>query len=145
LKNENETLEAEKARMSEELKDFSSTRQEVEALRKERDSLEIVAACLKEKEEVEAEAIILRKNASEAGRARGLAVQRAEKADDIADCLRKELDAERASAAAIQTHLQEVEAEAAAVIGLYSGLLAQFGGSTSALLTAAMSELAWHG
>jgi hypothetical protein len=40
-------------------------------------------------------------------------VQRAEKAEDIADHLRKELDAERVSAAAMQTQLQKVEAEAA--------------------------------
>jgi hypothetical protein len=60
-------------------------------------------------------------------------VQQAKKVEDIADRLRKELDAERASAAAMQTRLQKAEAEAAAVTGLYSGSLAQFGGSTSAL------------
>jgi len=61
-----------------------------------------------------------------------LAVQRAEKAEDIADRLRKELDVERTSAAVVQTRMQKAEAEAAGVIGLYSGSLAQFGGSTSA-------------
>jgi len=59
-------------------------------------------------------------------------VQRAKKAEDIADRLCKELDAERVSAAAMQTQLQKAKANAAAVIRLYSGSLAQFGGSTSA-------------
>jgi len=59
-------------------------------------------------------------------------VLRAEKAEDIADRLRKELDAERASAAAMQTRMQRAEAEAAAVVGLYTDSMAQFGGSTSA-------------
>jgi hypothetical protein len=69
-------------------------------LRKERDALKVGVDCLKkEKEEIEAEAAILRKNASEVGRSRDLAVQRAEKADDIANRLHKELDAERASVA----------------------------------------------
>ena len=124
-------MEAEKAHLSEELKDFSSTRQEAEALRKERDGLKVGADSLKkEKEEIEAEATNLHKNVSEVERARDLAVQRAEKADDITERLRKELDAEHVSVAAMQTRLQE--AEAVAVIGLYSGSLAQFGGSTSA-------------
>ena len=66
------------------------------------------------------------------GRAKDLAVQQAEKVEDIADRLRKELDAELTSTTAVQTRVQKAEAEAAAVIGLYSGSLAQFGGSTSA-------------
>ena len=86
----------------------------------------------KEKEDAEASAAVLRASASEAEKAKDLAVQRAEKAEDIADRLRKELDAERTSAAAVQTRMQKAEAEAAAIIGLYSGSLAQFGGSTSA-------------
>ena len=37
LKKENETLEVEKARLTEEVKEFSSVRREIESLRKERD------------------------------------------------------------------------------------------------------------
>ena len=85
----------------------------------------------KEKEEAEASAAILRESIFEVERARDSAVERAEKADDIADRLRAELEAEHVSAAAMQTRLQRAEAEAAAVIGLYSGSLAQFGGNTS--------------
>jgi hypothetical protein len=61
-----------------------------------------------------------------------LAVERAEKAEGIAGRLREELDAERTSAAALQTRMRKAEEEAAAVVGLYSSSLAQFGGSTSA-------------
>ena len=102
-------------------------------MRKERDELKVGLEVLRmDQGEVEASAAILRESASEAGRARDLAVLRAEKAKDIADRLHKELDAECVSAAVMQTRLQKVEAEAVAVIGLYSGSLAQFGGSTSA-------------
>ena len=133
LKKENETLEAEKARLSEEVQGFSSIRQEVEELRVERDQLKAWSeAFKKEKEDAEASVVVLRASATEAEKAKDLAVQRAKKAKDIADRLRKELDAERTSAAAVQTRMQKAEAEAAAVIGLYSGSLAQFGGSTSA-------------
>jgi len=86
----------------------------------------------KEKEDVEASAAVLRTSATKAGRARDLALQRAEKVEDIADRLCKELDAERASAAVMETCMQKAEAEAAAVVGLYTDSLAQFGGSTSA-------------
>ena len=133
LKRENETLEAEKARLSEEVKGFSFIRLEVKSLRKERDDYKSGSEALrKEKEDAEASAAILRTSATEVGRARDLAVQRAEKAEDIADRLRKNLDAERASAAAMQTRMLKVEAEAAADVGLYTDSLAQFGGSTSA-------------
>ncbi|XP_021315120.1 uncharacterized protein LOC110434730 [Sorghum bicolor] len=133
LKKENETLEAEKARLSEEVKEFSSVRREIESLRKERDDYKAGSEVLKkEKEDAEASAAVLRTNVTEAGRARDLALQRAKKAEDIADRLRKELDAERTSAAELQTRMQKAEAEAAAIVGLYADSLAQFGGSTSA-------------
>ncbi|XP_021315213.1 uncharacterized abhydrolase domain-containing protein DDB_G0269086-like [Sorghum bicolor] len=96
LKKENETLEAEKARLSEEVKDFSSVRREVDSLRKERDDYKAGSEVLKkEKEDAEASAAVLRTSIAEAGRVRDLALQRAEKAEDIAERLRKELDAER--------------------------------------------------
>jgi len=133
LKKENETLEAEKARLSEEIKGFSSIRREVESLKKERDDYKTGSEAMrKEKEDAEASAAVLRTSATEARRARDLALQRAKKAEDIADRLRKELDAERASAATMQTRMQKAEAEAAAIVGLYTDSLAQFGGSTSA-------------
>ena len=95
-------MEAEKARLSEEVKGFSSIRLEVESLRKERDDYKAGSEVLrKEKEDAEASAAVLRTSATDARRARDLAVQRAEKAEDIADRLCKELDAERASAAAM--------------------------------------------
>jgi len=78
----------------------------------------------KEKEDAEASAAVLRTSATEAERARDLALQRAEKAEDIAEGLRKELDAERESAAAMQTRMQKAEAEAADVVGLYTNSLA---------------------
>ena len=133
LKKENETLEVEKARLTEEVKEFSSVRREIESLRKERDDYKAGSEVLKkEKEDAEASAAVLRTNVTEAGRARDLALQRAEKAEDIADRLRKELDAERTSAAELQTRVQKAEVEAAAIVGLYADSLAQFGGSTSA-------------
>ncbi|XP_021321605.1 uncharacterized abhydrolase domain-containing protein DDB_G0269086-like [Sorghum bicolor] len=96
LKKENETLEAEKARLSEEVKEFSSVRREVDSLRKERDDYKAGSEALKkEKEDAEASAAVLRTSVAEAGRVRDLALQRAEKAEDIAERLRKELDAER--------------------------------------------------
>ncbi|XP_021317600.1 uncharacterized abhydrolase domain-containing protein DDB_G0269086-like [Sorghum bicolor] len=96
LKKENETLEAEKARLSEEVKEFSSVRREVDSLRKERDDYKAGSAVLKkEKEDAEASAAVLRTSIAEAGRVRDLALQRAEKAEDIAERLRRELDAER--------------------------------------------------
>jgi len=102
LKKGNETLEAEKARLSEEVKGFASIRQEVEALRKEREELKLGSEVLrKEKEDAEASAVVLRMSASEAEKVKDLAVQRAGKAEDIADRLSKELDAERTSAAAV--------------------------------------------
>jgi len=126
LKKENENLEAEKARLSEEIKGFSSIWREVESL-KERDDYKAGSEAMrKEKEDVEASAAVLHTSATEAGRATDLALQWAEKAKDIADRLCKELDAERASAAAKQTRMQKVEAEAAAVVGLYTDSLAQF-------------------
>ena len=133
LKKENETLEAEKTRLSEEVKGFASIRQAVEVLRKEKEEFKTASEVLKrEKEEAEAAAAVLRESASQHERTKDLAVQRAEKAEDVADRLRKELDAERTSAAALQSRLQKAEVEAAAVVGLYSHSLAQFGGSTSA-------------
>ena len=146
LKKENETLEAEKVRLSEEVRGFSSTRQELEALRKERDELKAGSEVLKKgKEEVEASAAALRESASQLDRAKDLAVQRAEKAEGIAIHLRKELDAERTSAAVVQTRMQKAEEEAVAVIGLYSSSLAQFRGSTSAPPTSSDvgASLAW--
>jgi chaperonin cofactor prefoldin len=75
LKRENETLEAEKARLSEDLKDLPSTWKEVEALKKERDELKVGSEFLKrEKEEAEASTAILRESVSEVERARDLAV-----------------------------------------------------------------------
>jgi len=133
LKKENETLEAEKVRLSEEVQGFSSTRQELEALRKERDELKAGSEVLKKgKEEAEASSAALRESVSQLDRSKDLAVQRAEKAEGIADRLRKELDTERTSAAVLQTRMQKAEEEAAAVIGHYSSSLAQFGDSTSA-------------
>jgi hypothetical protein len=133
LKKENETLEAEKARLSEEVKEFSSVRKEIDSLRKERDDYKAGSEVLKkEKEDAEASAAVLRTSVAEAGRVRDLALQRAEKAEDIAERLRKELDAERTSAAELQTRIQKAEAEAAAIVGLYADSLAKFGGSTSA-------------
>ena len=61
LKKENETLE--------EVKGFSSTRQEVELLRKERDELKVGSKVLMMEKEVEASAAILHTSASKAGRA----------------------------------------------------------------------------
>jgi len=133
LKKENETLEAEKARLSEEVRGFSSVRREIESLKKERDDYKAGSEVLKkEKEDAEASAAVLRTSATEAERARDLALQRAAKAEDIADRLRKELDAERTSTAELQTRTQKADAEAAAIVGLYAESLAQFGGSTSA-------------
>ena len=133
LKKENETLEAEKTRLSEEVKGFASIQQAVEVLRKEKEEFKTTSEVLKkEKEEAEAAAAVLRESASQHERTKELAVQRAEKAEDVADRLRKELDAERMSAAALQSRLQKAEVEAAAVVGLYTNSLAQFGGSTSA-------------
>ena len=66
------------------------------ALKKENETSEVLK---KEKEDAEASAAVLRTSAAEAERARDLALQRAEKAEDFADRLRKELDAERTSAA----------------------------------------------
>ncbi|XP_021310427.1 uncharacterized protein LOC110433104 [Sorghum bicolor] len=133
LKKENETLEAEKTRLSEEVKGFASIRQAVEVLRKENEEFKLASEVIKkEKEEAEAAAAVLRESASQHERTKDLAVQRAEKAEDVADRLRKELDAERTSAAALQSRLQKAEVEAAAVVGLYTHSLAQFGGSTSA-------------
>jgi len=146
LKKENKTLEAEKARLLEEVKGFASIRQEVESLRKERDDYKSGSEVLrKEKEDAEASAALLRTSATEAGRARDLAVQRAEKAEDIADRLRKELDAERASTTAMQTRLRKAEAEVADVVGLYTDSMAQFRGSTSAPLPSGDvgASLAW--
>ena len=133
LKKENETLEAEKARLSEEVREFSSVRREVESLKKERDDYKAGSEALKkEKEDAEASVAVLRTSVAEAGRVRDVALQRAEKAEDIAERLRKELDAERTSAAELQTRIQKAEAEAAAIVGLYADSLAKFGGSTSA-------------
>ena len=133
LKKENETLEAEKARLSEEVKEFSSVRREVDSLKKERDDYKAGSEALKkEKEDAEASVAVLRTSVAEAGRVRDVALQRAEKAEDIAERLRKELDAERTSAAELQTRIQKAEAEAAAIVGLYADSLAKFGGSTSA-------------
>ncbi|XP_021320589.1 uncharacterized protein LOC110436992 [Sorghum bicolor] len=133
LKKENETLEVEKARLTEEVKEFSSVRREIESLRKERDDYKTGSEALKkDKEDAEASAAVLRTSVTEAGRVRDLALQRAEKAEDIAERLRKELDAERTSAAELQTRIQKAEAEAAAIVGLYADSLAKFGGSTSA-------------
>jgi hypothetical protein len=146
LKKENETLEVEKVRLSEEARGFSLTRQELEALRKERDELKAGSEVLKKgNEEAEASAATLRESVSQLDKAKDLAVQRAEKAEGIADRLRKELDAERTCAAMVQTRMQKAEEEAAAVIGLYSGSLAQFGGSTSAPPTSSDvgASLAW--
>jgi len=96
LKKENETLEAEKARLSEEVKGFASVRQAVEVLRREKEELKNVSEVLKkEKEEAEASAAVLRESASLHERAKDMAMLRAEKAEDVADRLRKELDAER--------------------------------------------------
>jgi len=103
------------------------------SLKKERDDYKAGSEVLKkEKEDAESSVAVLRTSATEAERARDLALQRAEKAEDIADRLRKELDAERESAATMQTRTQKAEAEAADVVGLYTNSLAQFGGSTSA-------------
>ncbi|XP_021301870.1 uncharacterized protein LOC110429740 [Sorghum bicolor] len=133
LKKENETLEAEKARLSEEVKELSSVRREIDSLRKERDEYKTGSEVLKkEKEDAEASAAVLRTSVAEAEVARDLAMQRVEKAEDIAECLRKELDAERLSAAELQTRIQKAEAEAAAIVELYADSLAKFGGSTSA-------------
>ena len=133
LKKENETLEAEKARLSEEVRGFSSVRREIDSLKKERDDYKAGSEVLKkEKEDAEASAAVLRTSVAEAEAARDLAMQRAEKAEDIAERLRKELDAERMSAAELQTRMQKAEAEAAAIVGLYADSLAKFGGSTSA-------------
>ena len=125
-------MEAKKVRLSKEIRGLSSARQELEALRKEKRELKTVSEVLKkEKEEAEASVAVLRESASQLERAKDLAMQRAEKAEDVADRLRKELDAERTSAAAVQSRLQKAEVEAAAVVGLSSSL-AQFGGSRSA-------------
>ena len=133
LKKENKTLEAEKARLSEEVRGFSSIRREIESLKKERDDYKAGSEVLKkEKEDAKASAPVLRTSATEAEKARDLALQRAEKAEDIADRLRKELDAERTSAAELQTRMQKAEAEAGAIVVLYTDSLARFGGSTSA-------------
>ena len=96
LKKKNETLEAKKVRLSKEIRGLSSARQELEALRKEKRELKTVSEVLKkEKEEAEASVAVLRESASQLERAKDLAMQRAEKAEDVADRLRKELDAER--------------------------------------------------
>jgi len=113
LKKENETLETEKVRLSEEVRVFSSARQELEALRKERDELKAGSEVLRKgKEEAKALATVLHESTSQLERAKDLAVQRAEKAEDVADRLRKELDAERTSAAVVQTRLQKAEEDA---------------------------------
>ena len=146
LKKDNETLEAEKVRLSEEVRGFSLARQELESLRKERDELKAGSEVLRKgKEEAEASSAALCEGASQLDRAKDLAVQRAEKAEGIADRLRKELDAERTSAAVLQTRMQKAEEEDAAVIGLYSSSLVQFGGSTSAPPTGSDvgASLAW--
>ena len=133
LKKENEILEAEKVRLSEEVRGISLVRQELEALRKERDELKSGLEVLnKGKEEAEASAATLRESVSQLDKAKVLAVERAEKAEGIAGRLCEELDAERTSAAALQTRMRKAEEEAAAVVGLYSSSLAQFGGSMSA-------------
>jgi hypothetical protein len=133
LKKENVTLEAEKARLSEEVNELSSVRREIDSLRKERDAYKTGSEVLKkEKEDAEASAAVLRTSVAEAEVARDLAMQRVEKAEDIAERLRKELDAERLSAAELQTRMQKAEAEAAAIVELYADSLAKFGGSTSA-------------
>jgi len=117
----------------EEVSGFSSVRREIDSLKKERDGYKAGSKVLKkEKEDAEALAAVLRTSATEAEAARDLALQRAEKAEGIAERLRKELDAERMSAAELQTHMQKAEAEAAAIVGLYADSLAKFGGSTSA-------------
>ena len=135
LKKENETLEAEKARLSEDLKMLPWIRREVEVLKKEKEGLELEASGLKkEKEELEVEVVSLQRSASKAWTARYLAVQWAEKADGIAARLQEELEAECTSIAAMQTRIKEAEVEATSVIGLYSNALAQFGSSTSAPL-----------
>jgi len=146
LKKENEIMEAEKVRLSEEVRGFSLVRQELEALRKERDELKAGSEVLKKgKEEVEASVATLRESVSQLDKAKDLAVERAEKAEGIADRLCEELDAERTSTAVVQKHMRKAEEEAAAVIGLYSGSLAQFGGSTSSPPTSSDvgASLAW--
>jgi hypothetical protein len=146
LKRVNETLEAEKVHLSEEVQGFSLVRQELEALRKERDELKAGSEVLKKgKEEAEASAATLRESVSQLDRAKDLAMEHAEKAEGIADRLREELDAERTSAAVVQTRMQKAEEEVAALIGLYSGSLAQFGGSTSSppISSDVGASLAW--
>jgi hypothetical protein len=116
LKKENETLEAEKARLAE---DVPALRQEVVALKKEKEDLEL-------------EATNLQKNVSKAETTRDTAVQRAEKADEISRCLCEELEAEWRSTSVMQSWLKDAHEQTTAVVGLYSNALSQFGGSTSA-------------
>jgi len=66
-------LEAQRARLPEEVKGFASIRQEVESPRKERDDYKSRSEVLrKEKEDAEASATVLHTSATEAGRARDL-------------------------------------------------------------------------
>jgi len=119
LKEENESFEAVKARLSEEAKLLPAARGEVASLRKE-------------KEELELSTVKLRKDPDDAEAAKDLAVQRATKAAEVSDRLREELATERESASSMRNRLKEAEVQASAIVGLYRDALGQFGGSTSA-------------
>ena len=112
-------LEAEKARLSEDAKLLPAARKEVTLLKREKEKLELDVAGLW-------------KDISDTVAAKDMAMRKAEKADEILDCLRQELEAERESVVVLWDQLKEVEAQASTMVGLYRDALSQFGGNTSA-------------
>jgi hypothetical protein len=120
LKKEVETLEAEKTRLAGEVGGLCITHAKLEELQKKVDLLNKEVEGMKVAEE--------------------LAMEHALKVIEMADNLRKEVDAERESSAALKAQvdmltkrLEDAKAIGLAVAELYVGALEHFGGSTSSL------------
>jgi hypothetical protein len=120
LKEENETLEAEKAHLLKDAKLLHAVREEVALLKREKEGLEL-------------DVVELQKDVANVVAAKDLAMQKVEKANEISNRLHEELEAECKSAASLWDRLKEAEVQATVVVGLYCDAWGQFGCSTSTL------------
>jgi Asp-tRNA(Asn)/Glu-tRNA(Gln) amidotransferase C subunit len=132
LKKEVETVEGKKTWLAGELGGLCTAQVELEELQKKID--------------------LLNKEADGAKAVEQLATERALKVIEMADNLRKDVDAERESSAALKEQvdiltkrLEDGKAARLAVAELYVGALEQFGGSTSSLPSepSAFNILSW--
>jgi chromosome segregation ATPase len=96
LKEENESLEATKAHLSEDAKLLPAAREEVASLKREKEGLELTVAKLW-------------KEVDDVGAAKDMAVQRRAKAEEILNCLHEELEAEHKLVASLRDRLKEAE------------------------------------